>query len=150
VAGQALRALNYVDPKTAYKLAKDELAGANEELKSAVLNTIAKKGAIADQELMLKEFEKAKRYATISMTNNLLVFLEHQNSEIYVPNLEKIRHKIEAIETWYIKYYALNTLKKYGDKNLKNNPFYKEVFGVYSSLLSLEKDERIVRYLLSK
>jgi hypothetical protein len=99
---------------------------------------------------MLKEFEKAKRYATISMTNNLLVFLEHQNSEIYVPNLEKIRHKIDAIETWYIKYYALNTLKKYGDKNLKNNPFYKEVFGVYSSLLSLEKDERIVRYLLSK
>ena len=150
VAGQALRALNYVDPKTAYKLAKDELAGANEELKSAVLNTIAKKGAIADQELMLKEFEKAKRYATISMTNNLLVFLEHQNSEIYVPNLEKIRRKIDAIETWYIKYYALNTLKKYGEKNLKNNPFYKEVFGVYSSLLSLEKDERIVRYLLSK
>ena len=110
VAGEALRALQIVEPTLAYKQAKEELSTAKKELKETVIYTIAKNGDASDSDLIHKEFNKATGFETVGMTYNLISFLEKQKPTDHSIILKEIQSKITSLELWYQRYYTLSML----------------------------------------
>jgi len=144
VAGEALRALQNVKPKEAYKLAKQELETAKKELKETVIYTIAKNGDLADSDIINDEFNKATGFETVGMAYNLISFLENQNPKLYTLSLNTLETKITSLEVWYQRYYALQILKEYSGEN---DTFKVAINQVYQRLLAVEKDQKVLMYL---
>ena len=150
VASEALKALLYLDKKTAYKLAKEELSEANKELKTAVIYTIAKNGDLSDRALIHQEYEKADGIEVVGMTNNMLSFLENQTADLYLKSLEVIETKITSLQQWYLRYYTLKILKEYTVELESNSEFSLALKKTYTRLLQTEEDEKVLQYLQAK
>ena len=144
VAGEALRALQFVEPTLAYKQAKEELSTAKKELKETVIYTIAKNGDASDSDLIHNEFNKATGFETVGMTYNLISFLEKQKPTDNSIILQEIQSKITSLELWYQRYYTLKMLKEYTSEN---TVFNTSVSKLYQSILEVEKDEKVLMYL---
>ena len=145
VAGDALRALSFVDTNTAYDLAKKELNTAKKELREAAFYVIAKKGDLTDASLIQNEFNEAKSFDIPAASYNLLYFMEKQKPEVYIKPLQSIFQKIQALEVWYLRYYALSMLNQY--LNEAEGAFKLEVEKIFKQLIALEKDQKVLQYL---
>jgi aminopeptidase N len=144
VAGEALRALQIVEPTLAYKQAKEELSTAKKELKETVIYTVAKNGDASDSDLIHNEFNKATGFETVGMTYNLISFLEKQKPTDNSIIIQEIQSKITSLELWYQRYYTLKMLKEYTSEN---TVFNTSVSKLYQSILDVEKDEKVLMYL---
>ena len=147
VAGEALRALQYVKPTEAYKLAKNELTDVSSDLKDAALYTIAKNGSLTDSNLIHTEFEKSTDFDAVEMIENFVYYLEKNDPVLYNKSLLKLEAKVASLTTWYIRYYALEILKEYTGEN----PDFKTAINqVYQRLLATEQDKNVLLYLEKK
>jgi len=145
VAGEALKALAFENIEKAYLLAKEEVPSANKELKTAVFNTIAKAGKIEDLDLIQNEFKAADGYDILGASYNLLSFLKIQKEDIYLEPLNEMSLRFKSFEQWYMRYYALDMLKKHITQS--EGDFKLAVGKIYENLLAEEKDQRVLQYL---
>lgn len=145
VASEALRALSMVDNEVAYLFAKNEMNQAKNELRDAIFFVIAKKGNLKDAALLQDEFQRSTGFDVLTSSRNLLSFMSKQTKEVYQKPIFTIALKIQNLELWYQRYYALSMLKEFIATG--ESEFHTEVKKIYSDIIAQEKNEQVLKYL---
>ena len=145
VAGEALKALSFVDLKTANLIAHKELKSAKKELRETVFYVIAKNGDSNDSKLMKDEFDQAQGFNLLDASYNLLIFLQNKTPEEYMSPLNDIYTRCANLEVWYQRYYALEMIKRQLEK--MNGEFKNQLQDLFKKLIDQEEDPRVLGYL---
>jgi len=145
VAGDALKALAFVQLTHAYNIAIKELPSSKKALRDAVFYVISKNAKPSDAKLIIDEFNQTEGYHLIDATQNLLLFLQEQKMADCIAPLKDIYTRCSNLKTWYHRFYILEMMNR--QLSVMNGEFKEEVHLIFKKLVEQEEDPRVLKYL---